>query len=99
MVEQEEKTRTIHDPLMVVGNALNQLKDRDRDVLVARFGIEKPASVTLEAVGQRFGVTRERIRQIESAASKKLSAKLSKDLTALLKTINSFLNNNGGLVS
>lgn len=99
MVEQEEKTRTTHDPLMVVGNALNQLKDRDRDVLVARFGIEKPASVTLEAVGQRLGVTRERVRQIESAAIKKLSVKLSKDLTALLKTINSFVNNNGGLVS
>lgn len=99
MVEQEEKTRTTHDPLMVVGNALNQLKDRDRDVLVARFGIEKPASVTLESVGQRLGVTRERVRQIESAAIKKLSVKLSKDLTALLKTINNFVNNNGGLVS
>ena len=51
---------------------LEALSDRERDVLYFRFGLEDGRSYTLEEVGKRFGVTRERIRQIEAKALRKL---------------------------
>ena len=51
---------------------LGTLDERERTVLQLRFGLEDGRSRTLEEVGRVFGVTRERIRQIEAKALKKL---------------------------
>ncbi|MER2599115.1 MAG: RNA polymerase sigma factor RpoD [Caldilineales bacterium] len=51
---------------------LDQLSSREREVLEMRFGLTDGSSHTLEEVGQHFGVTRERIRQIEAKALRKL---------------------------
>jgi RNA polymerase primary sigma factor len=51
---------------------LDDLSDREREVLRLRFGLEDGHAHTLEDVGKRFGVTRERIRQIEAKALRKL---------------------------
>jgi RNA polymerase primary sigma factor len=51
---------------------LNSLNFRERQVLEMRFGLKDGQSHTLEEVGQAFGVTRERIRQIEAKALRKL---------------------------
>lgn len=56
---------------------LDGLQDRERRVLTLRFGLEDGVSRTLEEVGKEFGVTRERIRQIEAKALKKLKEKSS----------------------
>ena len=53
-------------------SALNSLSDREAKVLRMRFGIGMPTDHTLEEVGQQFDVTRERIRQIEAKAIRKL---------------------------
>jgi RNA polymerase primary sigma factor len=55
-----------------VHSALEQLSRRERDVLEMRFGLRDGQAHTLEEVGQAFGVTRERIRQIEAKALRKL---------------------------
>ena len=55
-----------------VKNALAVLSDREREVLEMRFGLLDGKDHTLEEVGQYFNVTRERIRQIESKALRKL---------------------------
>jgi RNA polymerase primary sigma factor len=51
---------------------LADLGEREREVLRLRFGLEDGHAHTLEDVGKRFGVTRERIRQIEAKALRKL---------------------------
>jgi len=51
---------------------LKSLSDRERAVLEMRFGLNDGESHTLEEVGKAFGVTRERVRQIESKALRKL---------------------------
>jgi RNA polymerase primary sigma factor len=51
---------------------LDSLTDRERAVLEMRFGLRDGESHTLEEVGRAFGVTRERVRQIESKALRKL---------------------------
>jgi len=53
-------------------NILNELGEREREVLEMRFGLKDGQPHTLEEVGQAFKVTRERIRQIESKALRKL---------------------------
>jgi RNA polymerase primary sigma factor len=55
-----------------IEEALNNLTPRERDVLKMRFGLDDGYSRTLEEVGRHFKVTRERIRQIEAKALKKL---------------------------
>ena len=51
---------------------LDDLSEREREVLRLRFGLEDGHAHTLEDVGKKFGVTRERIRQIEAKALRKL---------------------------
>jgi RNA polymerase primary sigma factor len=53
-------------------DVMSALSPRERDVLRLRFGLDDGRQRTLEEVGQLFGVTRERIRQIESKALRKL---------------------------
>ena len=65
-----------------VENVLDTLSPRERRILILRFGLLDGQERTLEEVGRRFGVTRERIRQIEAKALRKLrhpsrSARLS----------------------
>ena len=55
-----------------VNTVLDTLNDREKRVLQLRFGLEDGRSRTLEEVGREFGVTRERIRQIEAKALRKL---------------------------
>jgi RNA polymerase primary sigma factor len=55
-----------------VWRALNALPDRERQVIEMRYGLTGERPYTLEEVGQAFGVTRERIRQIENNTLRKL---------------------------
>ena len=55
-----------------IGDALNKLTERERKIILLRFGLEDGRFRTLEEVGREFGITRERIRQIEAKALRKL---------------------------
>ncbi len=64
---------TVHELLKdEISDVLLTLTEREEQVLRLRFGLDDGSSKTLEEVGQMFGVTRERIRQIEAKALRKL---------------------------
>ncbi|HWK79901.1 MAG TPA: RNA polymerase sigma factor RpoD [Thermomicrobiales bacterium] len=55
-----------------IGDALDKLTERERRIIVLRYGLDDGRFRTLEEVGRDFGITRERIRQIEAKALRKL---------------------------
>ena len=55
-----------------VGDVLNELSEREQEIVRLRFGLDGGQAKTLEEVGKEFGVTRERIRQIEAKTLAKL---------------------------
>jgi RNA polymerase sigma factor (sigma-70 family) len=55
---------------------LDDLPPKEREILADRFGLGGEAPQTLEAIGRRMGVTRERVRQIEASALQKLRRRL-----------------------
>jgi len=64
---------TVHSMLKDnMNNALATLTEREKKILLLRFGLEDGTARTLEEVGRVFRVTRERVRQIEAKALKKL---------------------------
>ncbi len=54
---------------------LEALDERSRDVMLRRFGIKTGDVETLESIGKEYGITRERVRQIESQAKKMLASR------------------------
>lgn len=63
---QELKVRDLVRSLLIV------LSDKEKFIITNRFALENPKRLTLEEIGQHFGVTRERVRQIEQTALRKL---------------------------
>ncbi len=56
-------------PKLVVKKLLAVLPQRGRDVIISRYGLgTSPAKLTLEAIGDKYGITRERVRQIENSS-------------------------------
>ena len=67
-----EDTVIIRELRSYLNEVLEPLSERERQVLRMRFGLDDGLCRTLEAIGQHFGVTRERIRQIEAKALKRI---------------------------
>ena len=65
MIEEERRVTLIF-------NWLNELQDNEMEIIILRFGLDDGEPKTLESIGQHYGVTRERIRQIEASALRKL---------------------------
>jgi RNA polymerase primary sigma factor len=68
-----------------VSELLGVLDDRERRIIFQRFGLDGGKPRTLEEVGQKFGVTRERIRQLQNTALAKLRRALNKKETVTQK--------------
>lgn len=58
----------------IISKHFNKLTDNERKILTLRFGLDDNEPQTLDVIGQQFGVTRERIRQIEAKSLEKLRA-------------------------
>lgn len=84
----------------IINNLLNELNERDRDILSRRFGLHGKEKETLENIGQVHNLTRERIRQIETAGVKKLRQleNLDEFIKGLKKVISQLLEEHGGFM-
>lgn len=71
--ENCERTQRFH----LLSETLEVLNPRERAIISARFGLGMDTAVTLEHIGKQLGVTRERIRQLEAAALKKLRKQIA----------------------
>ncbi|MCF8011248.1 MAG: RNA polymerase sigma factor RpoD/SigA [Clostridiales bacterium] len=79
-----------NDPLLLVEQSdvlsrirtlmIKKLKSRDQKIIMERFGFLNNIPKTLEQIGEQYGLTRERIRQLEARALKKLKASLEKNI-------------------
>jgi RNA polymerase primary sigma factor len=74
------RDRNLRDEL---SDLLEVLDDRERKIIFQRFGLDGDKPKTLEEVGMKFGVTRERIRQLQNIALAKLRRALSKKETPI----------------
>lgn len=86
----ESPVSTVHQSLLKeqLQKVLNTLNNREREILKLRFGIDDGYTHTLEEIGQRFNITRERIRQIEANAIRKLQHPLrSRKLEGFLEGV------------
>ena len=84
----------------IINNLFNELNGRERDVLSRRFGLHGSSKETLERIGNVHSLTRERIRQIEATAIKKLRQleNLENYISGLKKVIYELLEEHGGFM-
>jgi RNA polymerase primary sigma factor len=69
--EHRSESDYLHNREAVQG-MLGRLDDRERRILVSRYGIGGANELTLERLGRELGITKERVRQIQSQAQEKL---------------------------
>src|SRR5260221_14672059 len=70
-----------------VFDLLEDLDDRERKIILLRFGLDGGKPKNLEDVGKKFGVTRERIRQLQNVALEKMRGALRKKETPTPKPV------------
>ncbi len=68
----------------LISRAAEQLTPREREVISAHYGTDGRPARTLAEIGAVFGLTRERIRQIEARALGKLRARIPREAAALV---------------
>ena len=83
-IRSPEDTAIVSDLSNEVERALAPLSDREKEVLRLRYGLGADREYTLEEIGKRLSVTRERVRQIESKALQKLRSTKEREMAALL---------------
>lgn len=88
------------DAVEIINNLFSELSERERDVLIRRYGLHGSGKETLESIGSAHQLTRERIRQIESSSVKKLQQleNLDEYISTLKKVIFQLLEGHGGLM-
>lgn len=77
---------------------LEALDERSRDIIRRRFGIKTNEVETLESIGKEYGITRERVRQIETQA-KKVVMNLEQSLAPVAQAFQELFASHGGLMS
>lgn len=88
------------DAVEIINNLFSELSDRERDVVIRRYGLHGQGKETLESIGGIHQLTRERIRQLETSSIKKLQQldNLGDYLKTLKRVIYQLLEEHGGVM-
>ncbi len=99
-MKKQRKIKLSFKPNQSTTKLLKDLKDRDRYVLESRFGLVESKKKTLEAIGQEYDITRERVRQIQDAALKAIRKSENYDeAREIFLEIENTIHDLGGVVS
>ena len=101
-VSHSQQSQTLRElnPQQVVFSILQSLGEREREIVISRHGLESGQSETLERIGRKLNLTRERVRQIEKEALNKLRKEtLPRELTKAVELIYQILEEGGGIAT
>lgn len=101
LASQEEDRLQGADPILILQEFLARLDKREAEVLRRRHGLHGAAGETLEEVGKRYDITRERVRQIEQVALQKLKkhAQNSSTLNSVRQVVRNIFQQHGGVLA
>jgi len=101
-VSHSQQSQTLRElnPRQVVFGLLNALSEREKNILAARYGLDNGEVDTLEKIGGKLHLTRERVRQIEKAAISKLrKIEPPRELNRTTDLIRGLLESTGGIMT
>jgi len=99
MSSQKDTSLQEFEPVKLVYDLLEDVDERARDIIIKRFGIDGDRPKTLENLGKSYGITRERVRQIESLTLKELRSGPNADrISKLGSLIHATLSAAGGVM-
>lgn len=100
MAIQKEKIKSNFNPKQIVSDLLKMLNEREKEILTKRYSLNGYKRFTLEGIGKKHGITRERVRQIENIAIKKAKsiAKKLNEIEDLKNSINDLLDQYLGIL-
>lgn len=99
MGSQTQSSLNSFEPARLVSQLLALLKERDREIVKRRFGLEGQEIETLEAIGQKYTLTRERVRQIEKDSVAFLKKKSPRDMQQALQLVYDTVVEHGNIMS
>lgn len=83
----------------IIQESLSNLKEKEQKVLELYFGLKAEKKFTLDAIGKKYGITRERVRQIRNTALNKITKNPGKNLIRFWQNIKEFLKNYNGFAN
>ena len=88
------------NPMETINVLLSHLTDKEKDVVKRRFGLHSDSKQTLEEIGKHYGITRERVRQIENLSIRKLKElqELREEILTAEKVTSQLLEQYGGVM-
>ncbi len=95
---QQEAEIDDFDPSRIISTLLRDLPLRARKIVIERYGLEGKPVKTLEELGAIYGITRERVRQIESTTVRSLASDAKKLMAPVVKLLRTIFYENGDVV-